>query len=294
VSTPSFVTQLDWPQVAGHLMGAGTVLLAVGFSVPQLVHMRRRRSAAGVSLPAVLNSAISFLAWTVYAASIGDAWLIASSAVGLPGAAVTAVVAWRCGASVSGLWLPAAWVVTLVATAASDLAGTTSLFGIVVGASITWLVLPAVVKAWLSRDVSGLAASAWWVLASEGALFLGYGLVRTVPASTVYGVICLLGSFGVLSRLSLHRRGRRSPAPPQESVPGWTPAGSLQPSRRTRRRLVPAGRRGPAEHRPPRAPAREHGLPVARARRSVPGERRPARAARRPPGRQAGARARAR
>jgi hypothetical protein len=143
---------------------------------------------------------------------------------------------------VSGLWLPAAWVVTLVATAASDLAGTTSLFGIVVGASITWLVLPAVVKAWLSRDVSGLAASAWWVLASEGALFLGYGLVRTVPASTVYGVICLLGSFGVLSRLSLHRRGRRSPTPPQETILGWTPAGSLQPSRRTLRRLVPTGR----------------------------------------------------
>lgn len=212
MSTPSFITQLDWPQIAGHLMGAGTVLLAVGFSIPQLLHMRRRRSAAGVSLAAVLNSAISFLAWTVYALSIGDAWLIASSAVGLPGAVATAVIAWRCGAPTSGLWSPALWVATLTATAVSDLVGTTSLFGLVVGASITWLVLPAVVKAWQSQDVSGLAASSWWVLASEGALFLGYGVIRTVFASTVYGVLCLLGSFGVLGRLALAARDVHMPS----------------------------------------------------------------------------------
>jgi uncharacterized protein with PQ loop repeat len=226
VSTPSFVTDLDWPQVAGHLMGAGTVLLAVGFSIPQLVHMRRSRSAAGVSLAAVINSAISFLAWTLHAASIGDAWLIASSAVGLPGAAATSVVAWRCGASRSGLWLPALWVVTLVVAATSDLTGTTSLFGIVVGASVTWLVLPAVVKAWLSQDVSGLAASSWWVLASEGALFLGYGLLRAVPASTVYGVLCLLGSFGVLSRLALASRHARTSRDARGARVACLPAGT--------------------------------------------------------------------
>lgn len=203
MSTPFFVTQLDWADVAGHAMGAGTVLLAVGFSVPQLVRMRRRRSAAGVSLPAVLNSAISFLAWTLYALEIGDAWLIASSAIGLPGAVLTVIVAWRCGASTAGLWLPALWVVTLVVTRVADLLVTTSAFGVAVGASIAWLVLPAVAKAWLSTDVSALAAGSWWVLAAEGALFLGYGLAQGVLAATVYGVLCLLGSFGVLSRLAV-------------------------------------------------------------------------------------------
>jgi hypothetical protein len=63
-----------------------------------------------------------------------------------------------------------------------------------------------VVKAWLSTDVSALAAASWWVLAAEGALFLGYGLAQAVLAATVYGVLCLLGAFGVLGRLAVPRR----------------------------------------------------------------------------------------
>ncbi len=186
--------------------GAGTVLVAIGVSVPQFVRLWRGGTAAGVSLPAVLNSAISFLAWTMYALWIGDTWLIASSAVGLPFAAATAVAAWWFTAQRTGLWLSAVWVAVLLGSCAIQAVSGWELVRLTVGASIGWLVVPAVVQAWRSHDVSGLAAGSWWVLSAEGILFLGYGLGRGVGASVVYGLVAMAGSAAVLARLALGDR----------------------------------------------------------------------------------------
>lgn len=193
VSTMSGATRWGPAEV----FGAGTVFLAIAVSVPQFVRLWRGDTAAGVSLPAVLNSAISFLAWTVYALCLGDGWLIASSAIGLPFAIVTALAAWRCGADRGGLWLPLLWACVLIGTCV--LGGTTA--KVVVGASIGWFVVPAAAKAWLSRDVSGIAVGSWLTVALEGALFLGYGVVQGVGATVVYGVVAVLGSAAVMARL---------------------------------------------------------------------------------------------
>ena len=183
------------------LMGLCAVVLAVALSVPQVVKLLRTGHAAGVSVAATANSTISFGAWTVYAAVVQDGWLFASSLVGLPGQALAVCIAWRCGAERRQLWLPVTWLALLGAVTASDVVLGTGLAAVVVGASVLWYVTPALVQAWRSPDVSGIAAGSWWVLVAEGAIFLAYGAVTGEPAMTVYGIVCLLGSGGVLLRL---------------------------------------------------------------------------------------------
>jgi uncharacterized protein with PQ loop repeat len=194
---------------AAPAFGVGTVLLSVAVSVPQYLHLRRGGTAAGVSLPSVLNSAVSFLAWTVFAVSIADGWLIVSSAVGLPFAVITVLAAWRAGATRAGLWLPALWVAVLLSVATADLVTGSRAVPVVIGASIGWMLVPAVLKAWTSRDVSGIAAGSWWVQTAEGVLFLGYGVAAGVSASALYGMVAATGSGAVLARLALGERGVR-------------------------------------------------------------------------------------
>lgn len=184
------------------LLGLATVALAVGFSVPQLSRLLRTGSTSGVSLPGVANSTISFAAWTGYAVDIADPWLLASSAVGVPGGVATTVLAWRRGADRRGMWLPVVWAGVLVAAYGCDTVLGSSLVGLAVGASVLWLLAPALITAWRSPDVSGIAAGSWLVLAAEGLLFLGYGLAAGVLASVLYGVVTLVGCAAMLLRIA--------------------------------------------------------------------------------------------
>jgi uncharacterized protein with PQ loop repeat len=195
---------------ASDVFGAATVVVAVGFSVPQAAKLwRGDGDGAGVSAGAMVNSAVSFLAWTLYAGWIGDFWLFASSAIGLPGATAAAALAWRRPAARPGAHLPMVWIATLLLAVIGQARGLGPLVPVTVGTSVAWLVLPALVRAWRSHDVSGIAAVSWCVLAGEGAIFLGYGRLQGLLAPTLYGVVCVLGAGGVLARLMIaHTRPR--------------------------------------------------------------------------------------
>ncbi len=199
--------------------GLATVLLAVGFSVPQLVRLLRTGETAGVSLAGTANSAISFTAWTWYAWSAADLWLFLSSIVGIPGGVLTVVLTWRRGIARDGLWLPVLWSGVLLAAVTLDAVVGSSALALAVGGSVLWLLGPALASAYRSADVSGIAAGTWLVLGLEGVLFLGYGLLAAVPASVIYGVVTVLGSTAMLARLVLaHRPSPRGPVPP--AAPG--------------------------------------------------------------------------
>jgi hypothetical protein len=204
--------------------GTATLLLAAGYSVPQLL-LLRRGSAAGVSIAGVVNAAISFVAWTGYAVWAADPWLLASSLVGLPGAMASAVLAVRHAvpqavrqaprrtarhaarpdAAPADWRLPVVWTSTLAAAVAAQAMGLFPMVPLVIGTSIVWTAAPAVLTVWRSRDVSGVAAGTWLVHAGEGLLYLGYGHAQRQQAATAYGVACLVGSLGVLTRLATAR-----------------------------------------------------------------------------------------
>jgi uncharacterized protein with PQ loop repeat len=182
--------------------GAATVIVAAGFTVPQLRQLWRGNSA-GVSIAGVTNTAISFVAWTWYAVWVGDRWLLASSLVGLPGTIAAAALAVRRHGGAGSLRLPVAWAMTLVAAAAGQRTGLCPAVSLVVGTSIVWTAVPALVTAWRSHDVSGIAAGSYWVQVGEGLLYLGYGLSQQQDVATDYAVACLIGSTGMLGRLAV-------------------------------------------------------------------------------------------
>jgi len=183
------------------MLGLAAVGLAVLVSAPQLAKLLRSGDVSGVSVSALSNSTISFAAWTAYAIVLGDVWLFVSSAIGLPGMLATLCLAWRRGAARSMLWLPMLWLLLLAAIACSDVLLGTCLIPPVIGASVLWFVLPAGIDAWRSPDVSGIAPGAWWAVATEGAIFVAYGIAAGVAATVLYGTLCLVGAVGVLSRL---------------------------------------------------------------------------------------------
>jgi uncharacterized protein with PQ loop repeat len=213
------------------LMGFSAVALAIGLSLPQLIKLLRTREVSGVSLAAVANSTISFGAWTAYAVYIGDGWLLVSSAVGLPGQLLTAWVAWRQGASRAQLWLPMLWLISLFAVSSLDVLLGTTFLPLIIGASVLWYVVPALIAAWGASSVTGIAAGSWWVLVAEGAIFLGYGLITTVGATVVYGILCLVGSAGVLLRISRGDRSRPPVQPTEVARRSPDAVGAAQPLR---------------------------------------------------------------
>ncbi len=190
---------LDWVDA----LGATTVALALMFSMPQLLRLVRTGNAAGLSLTALGNSGVSTVAWFGYGLHLGDPWVVTSTAVYAPTLVVTAWYAWRAGADRSTPWLPLAWTALLLAGLAIEASTLVPAFALVLGGSTLWLVGPAVLTAWTSEDISGIAPGTWWVLLGEGVIFLAYGLMAGVFATVVYAVVCFLGATGVLSRLAV-------------------------------------------------------------------------------------------
>ena len=188
------------PEVLTAVTGALTALLALSFGIPQVLHIRRTRSVAGISLPSITNSLVSTTAWLAYGIWLGDVWVTITSLVGLPALAAAGWVALRHGASRRGMWVPAVWAATLLAALLVTPLLSTA-FATVLGASVLWYVTPAALTAWRSSDVSGIAAGTWLLLLADGAVAGAYGVLADVPAYLVYAVTAALGALAVLARL---------------------------------------------------------------------------------------------
>ncbi len=189
------------------LLGMASVVISAWFAVPQLTHLLRTGSTAGLSMASLVNSTISLVAWTVYGLAHGSTWVVASSVVGLPSIVATAVLARRDGLRLDSA-LPVVWTWLLLVTAGADIVAGTSMLDAVLGCSILWFVAPAAVTAWRSPDVSGIAWQTWALLAVDGLVFGLFGLTAGIGADRVYGAAALLSSAAVCLRLALGDRTR--------------------------------------------------------------------------------------
>ncbi len=185
------------------VIGASSVVFVFACTVPQLVKLRRVRTAAGVSIAALANSTISGAAWTTYGLAHHAVWVALPSLVGMPATAAALVIAWRRGAARTRLWLPVAWAVVLAATAvAGPWVGSTPL-AVALGFSIALMITPAAITAWRSHDVSALAANAWGMLIADALLAGTYGYVAHVAANLLYAAVATTGSLLILTRLAI-------------------------------------------------------------------------------------------
>jgi len=185
------------------VVGASSVVLAFACTVPQLLKLRRVRTAAGVSIAALANSTISGAAWTTYGVVHHSVWVALPSLVGMPATAAALVIAVRRGAARTRLWLPAVWAAVLATTAVgSRWVGPTPLT-VALGFSIALMITPAAITAWRSHDVSALAANAWAMLIADALLAGTYGYVADVAANVLYAAVATTGSLLILTRLAI-------------------------------------------------------------------------------------------
>ena len=208
------------------VIGASSVVFAFACTVPQLLKLRRVQTAAGVSIAALANSTISGVAWTTYGVVHHSVWVALASIVGMPATAAALVIAWRCGAARTRLWLPGAWAAVLATTAAaSPWVGSTPLT-VALGFSIALMITPAAITAWRSHDVSALAANAWGMLIADALLAGTYGYVAHVAANLLYATVATAGSLTILTRLAIpaHLHQRLVPPPAAHAVPDLDPS----------------------------------------------------------------------
>ena len=100
------------------------------------------------------------------------------------------------------LVLPALWAGGLVASAAIDQVAHVQTMSVLLGTSLLWYMLPAVIEVWRVSDVSGVSAASWWLTLACSFVGAAYGLVAHVPAEIIYGGLSALGSTLILVRLA--------------------------------------------------------------------------------------------
>jgi uncharacterized protein with PQ loop repeat len=203
-------------------VGLAGTLLAFAYTVPQLSKLIRLRSAAGVSVAALANSTISGIAWTAYGVIEGELWVALPAFVALPATAGALVLAWFRGGERTRLWLPVAWLATIVAaTAAVPVLGPVPIT-MLLGLSVSLMITPAAITAWRSHDVSAIAASAWVMLIVDALVAGAYGVLAGVDANVLYAAVAVTGSVVILVRVGMpaHVHARLVPlsAPEQALV----------------------------------------------------------------------------
>jgi uncharacterized protein with PQ loop repeat len=178
-------------------------MLAAAYTVPQFRRLRRMTTATGVSIAALANSTLSGTAWTVFGVVEHQVWVALPAFVSLPATAGAVVLAWLRGGSRDRLWLPAVWLVVLLAVGIASFWVGSAPATVVLGCSVALMVTPAAVTAWRSHDVSAIAASAWAMLIVDAALAAAYGLLAHVDANLIYAVVATAGSLAILVRIGL-------------------------------------------------------------------------------------------
>lgn len=181
---------------------AGTIL-AFAYTVPQLRKLARTSSAAGISVAALANSTVSGVAWTAFGIVDHQLWVALPAFTALPATAGALVLAWFRGGSRDRLWLPVAWLGTILTTTALVPWVGTVPITVLLGCSVALMITPAAITAWRSHDVSAIAASAWAMLIVDALLAGTYGMLADIDANLIYAAVATTGSIVILARVGM-------------------------------------------------------------------------------------------
>lgn len=174
------------------LTGIGLALTA-----PQTLLLLRGRVAAGVSIPGLISSVLSYIAWAGFAAGVHDRVFVLSLL--LPGALelLTLTLSIRYRGEWHGWWVPLVWAGCLLLAVRLGLVA----LGALLAVSIIWEYGPPTWESWHTPDVSGVSLPAWRLRVLDGALWGGYGLLVWNVQLVIAGVSALLLALVVLAGL---------------------------------------------------------------------------------------------
>lgn len=202
------LTHLDLRSLTINLLGVSMLALAFITGFPQARHALINETVAGVSMSGLINGSLSSLAWLAWALGNSLFWIVASCMAGIPALLATWWAVRRSGTVIARreMILPALWATALIGAALLGHWTHVDTMSIVLGTSLMWYLLPAVVEVWRASDVSGVSAASWWLTLTCAAVGATYGVVAAVPAEIIYGGLSAAGTIVVLVRLAQKSR----------------------------------------------------------------------------------------
>jgi uncharacterized protein with PQ loop repeat len=162
--------------------------------VPQPVRLMRTGVPDGVSPMAVLNMAITELAWLLYGLIEGlvPVWAVSLPAIPL---GLWTVVLLRRRFTTRDLIGSGLWLLAIV------IAWATGTLAVVLAASVFVNYGPQVVTAIRGRHLEGLAPTTWWLALADASLWGAYAVAVGDPALVGYCVILTVSSLIILGRI---------------------------------------------------------------------------------------------
>jgi uncharacterized protein with PQ loop repeat len=180
-------------------------VLGAAMTLPQAYRLVRTRHVDGVSVPWAAMSIASNAWWVAYGIGIGSWAIVPVAGVSIAGYAVILVVLLSAGGRAVRAWpLPAlAGLVGIVAApaVAYALAGW-SAAGVVLGLAYGVQLTPAVVAAYRSASVAGIAAGTWLMAGAEAVLWGVHGVGAADAGLVALAVTGTVLSTAVLLRLA--------------------------------------------------------------------------------------------
>ncbi|MEO1055518.1 MAG: PQ-loop domain-containing transporter [Actinomycetota bacterium] len=170
-------------------------------AAPQFIRLYRTRITDGISAEWVAMSLALNAWWAIYAIAQG-LWLV------LPVSVISAVLYFGIAVLfIRSRRLATRFAITLVVIGAVPLpvlavAGW-SAAGVVVGLGYACQLMPALLVALRSRELSGIAAGTWWIATGEALLWLVYGVGVGDLALAVAGASGTLVAAAILVRLQV-------------------------------------------------------------------------------------------
>jgi uncharacterized protein with PQ loop repeat len=174
--------------------------------MPQPIRLARTGVAAGVSPLSALNSMLTMVAWVSYGLIVGLplVWVVSVIAL-VPG--IWTVVLLRRDVTRRDLAWAGGWLALQV------VAALLGLLVVVLAAGVLVTQGPQVLRAVRETDLTGLAATTWWLSILDAATWGAYGVAVGDAALVAYGVVLSTSAVIVLSRIQITRRYAPVPAP---------------------------------------------------------------------------------
>lgn len=193
-------------------LGWSLAVAATATALPQLVHLLRNDSTAGVSLRSAVLATVGSFAWLCFTVSVRDIPAIASSAGPLlVWSSIWFMVAKRQAVlrrSSVQLAVGVLLVVVAAATRTSEV--------VAVASSLTWM-LPQLRTAFKEDDLSGVSPFAYGFLGLEA---LAWMLYAVLTGHLAYGVAPLVQAPVALAVMCLSISSRRSVRRSMQALPG--------------------------------------------------------------------------
>ncbi len=206
--------------VASVLLLAVITVTGVTLSIPQLLRLLRSRDAAGLSATSLLFGSVNVAAWTLYLADARAWGLVASNVLASLVWFAVVALALRALRPTWSWWLPAAWLVVLLAVILLD----RPVLGTVLGLGSLLTYTPQALRVWQTDTVSGISAATWVITAVQSIAWVIQSAADGLPGGIVSGTVTTLTAASVLTAVAVRRerRGTRtppSPVPPLAPVP---------------------------------------------------------------------------